>query len=61
MLLLLGLAGLLGGLLFAGQGAGIITWPDLSPMVNTPDWIGYGLAIAGAGLVLIGIGTLLRR
>jgi hypothetical protein len=57
VLLLLGVVGLIGGLLFAGQGAGIIPWPETSFMVNRVEWILYGLIIAGVGLILIGIGA----
>lgn len=57
LLLLLGIAGLLAGLLFAGQGAGIINWPQSSFMVNSAEWIIYGLLIAGIGLILIGLST----
>ena len=55
LLLVLGIAGLLAGLLFAGQGAGIINWPQSSFMVNQNQWILYGLVIAGVGLVLVGM------
>lgn len=55
LLLMLGVAGLLGGLLFAGQGAGIIHWPRSSFMVNSSEWVTYGLLIAGAGLLLVGM------
>jgi len=61
VLLLLGIVGLLAGLLFAGQGAGIIPWPQQSFMVNQVEWILYGLVIAGVGLVLIGFGARRRR
>lgn len=57
LLLLLGIAGLLAGLLFAGQGAGIISWPQSSFMVNSTEWILYGLILAGVGLVLIGLAS----
>lgn len=57
LLLLLGVVGLLAGLLFAGQGAGIINWPQSSFMVNSTQWILYGLVIAGVGLVLIGLSS----
>ncbi len=57
LLLLLGIAGLLTGLLFAGQGAGIINWPQSSFMVNNTQWILYGLVIAGIGLVLVGLAS----
>jgi hypothetical protein len=61
VLLLLGIIGLVAGLLFAGQGAGIIPWPQQSFMVNQVEWILYGLVIAGVGLVLIGFGSRQRR
>jgi len=54
---LLGIILLLAGLLFAGQGAGIINWPQSSFMVNSTEWILYGLVLAGAGLVLIGLSS----
>ncbi len=57
LLLLLGIVFLLAGLLFAGQGAGIINWPQSSFMVNSTEWILYGLILAGAGLVLIGLSS----
>jgi hypothetical protein len=57
LLLLLGIVLLLAGLLFAGQGAGIINWPQSSFMVNSTEWILYGLVLAGAGLVLIGLSS----
>ncbi|HZG47686.1 MAG TPA: hypothetical protein VEZ41_15665 [Allosphingosinicella sp.] len=54
---MLGIILLLAGLLFAGQGAGIINWPQSSFMVNSTEWILYGLVLAGAGLVLIGLSS----
>ena len=54
LLMVLGILGLIGGLLFAGQGAGIIRWPQSSFMINSTEWILYGLALAGVGLVLLG-------
>jgi hypothetical protein len=41
------------GLLFALQGAGIVRWPAESFMVDTRDWIGYGIAIAALGIGLM--------
>lgn len=61
LLLVLGIVGLLAGLLFAGQGAGIINWPQASHMVNSTQWILYGLIIAGVGLVLIGLASRKER
>jgi len=57
LLLLLGVVGLIAGLLFAAQGAGLVNAPQSSFMVNSSDWILYGLVIAGAGLVLIGLSS----
>jgi hypothetical protein len=41
------------GLLWAGQGAGLIRWPAESFMVNARQWIYYGVGTAGIGVVLI--------
>jgi hypothetical protein len=57
VLMLLGIAALLAGLLFAGQGAGIITWPQTSFMIDNTSWILYGLILAGVGLVLLGLAS----
>jgi hypothetical protein len=61
VLMLLGVIALLAGLLFAGQGAGIITWPQTSFMIDNATWILYGLVLAGIGLVLIGLASRRRR
>lgn len=57
LLLVLGIVAMLAGLLFAGQGAGYIHWPKTSMMVNSTEWILYGLIIAGVGLVLVGLAS----
>lgn len=41
------------GILFALQGAGIVRWPAESFMVDTRNWIAYGLAIAAIGIGLM--------
>ena len=41
------------GLLWAGQGAGLIRWPAESFMVNARQWIYYGGGTAVIGLVLL--------
>lgn len=41
------------GLLFAGQGAGIIVWPAESFMLANRAWIVYGLVIAAIGALLV--------
>jgi hypothetical protein len=40
------------GLLWAGQGAGLIRWPAESFMVSQFQWVYYGGATAFAGLVI---------
>lgn len=57
LLLVLGVVAILAGLLFAGQGAGYINWPQTSMMVNSTQWILYGAIIAGVGLVLVGLAS----
>ena len=51
--LIVGLALLAAGLLFVGQGWGLIRWPRESFMIDETRWIYYGAAIAVAGLVLV--------
>jgi hypothetical protein len=53
LLLLIGVLALAFGLLFVGQGLGLIHWPARSFMINQTRWVYYGAAIAAAGLVLI--------
>jgi hypothetical protein len=52
-LLILGLLCLAIGLLWIGQGTGVIKWPASSFMISQLQWAGYGAALAGLGLVLI--------
>ena len=53
LLLLIGIVLLAAGLLFIGQGWGLIRWPACSFMIDETRWIYYGGAIAVVGLVLI--------
>ena len=53
LLLLIGVILLAAGLLFIGQGWGLIRWPARSFMIDETRWIYYGAGIAVAGLVLI--------
>jgi hypothetical protein len=52
-LLLVGIVLLALGLLFVGQGSGLIRWPASSFMIDETRWIYYGGAIAVAGLAFI--------
>jgi len=53
LLLVLGLLALAVGLLWIGQGTGLVTWPASSFMIRQLQWAGYGAALAGLGLILI--------
>jgi uncharacterized membrane protein len=53
LLLILGLLALVIGLLWIGQGLGVIDWPKSSFMIRQLQWAGYGAALAALGLVLI--------
>ena len=41
------------GLLFAGQGSGLIMWPASSFMLAARAWVVYGLGIAALGAALL--------
>jgi hypothetical protein len=53
LLLVAGLLALAVGLLWIGQGTGVIAWPKASFMINELQWAGYGAALSAAGLILI--------
>ncbi|HEY0424007.1 MAG TPA: hypothetical protein VGC82_11855 [Rhodopila sp.] len=53
LLLVVGLFTLAIGLLWIGQGTGVIDWPQSSFMIRQIQWAGYGAALAALGLVLI--------
>ena len=50
---ILGLLVLLVGLLWVGQGAGLVHWPASSFMVDQRSWVMRGAVLALLGLVLI--------
>jgi uncharacterized membrane protein len=52
-LLITGLLALAIGLLWIGQGLGVINWPQSSFMIKQLQWAGYGAALAALGLILI--------
>jgi uncharacterized membrane protein len=53
LLLVAGLLALAIGLLWVGQGTGMIAWPASSFMIRQIQWAGYGAALAALGLVLM--------
>jgi hypothetical protein len=53
LLLIAGFVALAVGLLWIGQGTGVIAWPQSSFMISQIQWAGYGAALAAFGLILI--------
>ena len=41
------------GLLWIGQGTGLVVWPRSSFMINQLQWAGYGAMLGAIGLILI--------
>ena len=58
--LMIGIAALLMGLLWVGQGAGMVHWPASSFMLDQRPLIIRGAILAAAGLVLIAISQVRR-
>jgi hypothetical protein len=52
-LLVVGFLALAIGLLWIGQGTGVVAWPASSFMIRQIQWAGYGAALAAVGLILI--------
>ena len=53
LLLIVGIAAVLMGLLWVGQGAGLVHWPASSFMLDQRPWIARGAILAAVGVVLI--------
>ncbi|RXF74929.1 hypothetical protein [Hansschlegelia zhihuaiae] len=53
IVLLIGLACVAAGLLWIGQGLGVIAWPRESFMINDIEWTWYGAGLALVGAVMI--------
>jgi len=53
LLLVVGVIAVLMGLLWAGQGSGVVPWPATSPMINQSPWVWRGLLLAVVGLAVI--------
>jgi uncharacterized membrane protein len=50
---ILGILAILIGLLWIGQGTGLVAWPQSSFMISQIQWAYYGAALAVVGLILI--------
>jgi hypothetical protein len=53
LFLVVGFLALATGLLWIGQGTGVVKWPQSSFMISQIQWAGYGAALAAFGLILI--------
>jgi hypothetical protein len=58
--LIVGMAALLMGLLWIGQGAGLIHWPASSFMLDQRPWVTRGAILAAVGLALMAASRLRR-
>jgi len=54
-LLILGVAAVLMGLLWVGQGTGLVQWPASSFMIDQRPWVTRGAVLAVVGLILIAV------
>jgi hypothetical protein len=52
-LAILGVLMIVSGLLWAAQGSGIFPYPAQSFMIGSRPWIGWGLLMAVAGLLVL--------
>jgi len=53
LLLTVGLVALVIGLLWIGQGTGVVAWPRGSFMIREIHWALYGAVLSAIGLILI--------
>ena len=53
ILKVIGVAAILMGVLWMGQGAGLIMWPASSFMLAQREWIYWGGALAALGVLLV--------
>jgi hypothetical protein len=51
--LISGIVAVLIGLLWIGQGTGLVAWPQSSFMISQMQWAYYGAVLAVVGLLLI--------
>lgn len=52
-ILIVGIAAVLMGLLWVGQGTGFVHWPASSFMIDQRPWVTRGAVLAVVGLILI--------
>jgi len=52
-LLVLGVLAILIGVLWMGQGSGLVPWPKQSFMIDQRPWIWWGLLLAAVGAAVV--------
>lgn len=52
-LLVLGVLAILIGVLWMGQGSGLVPWPKQSFMIDQRPWIWWGLLLAAVGVAIV--------
>ena len=60
-LLIVGVAAMFMGLLWIGQGTGLVHWPASSFMIDQRPWVIRGGILAAVGMVLILVATTRMR
>jgi hypothetical protein len=61
LMLIIGVLALLMGLLWIGQGTGLVHWPASSFMINEMAWAWRGCVLAVGGLLMIVFGRRVGR
>ena len=61
VLLIVGVAAMLMGLLWIGQGTGMVHWPASSFMIDQRPWVMRGGILAAVGMVLVLVATTRKR
>jgi hypothetical protein len=59
-LLIIGILAVLMGLLWVGQGAGLVHWPASSFMIDHRPWVARGAVLAAVGVILIAAARMRR-
>lgn len=60
-MLVIGVLALLMGLLWIGQGTGLVHWPASSFMINESAWAIRGALLALGGALMVGFGARIGR
>jgi len=61
LLMIVGILATLMGLLWIGQGTGVVRWPASSFMIDMSEWTVKGAGLAVVGLLLILVARRIRR